>query len=78
MKRGKSCTMKMIHFRTGRGKRVTFRGRPGGQKKHGGYCANVADKAGEKAQQRRFARAARMCKGRSRAKRNACVKSKLR
>jgi ABC-type histidine transport system ATPase subunit len=77
-KHKKSCSIRTISFRTKRGKHVSFRGRSGGQKRAGGVCANVADKPGEKRAQREFAKVARHCHGKSRAKRNACVRAGMR
>lgn len=77
MARGKSCAVKTISFRTKRGKRVTFRGRKGGQSKHGGNCANKADTAGEKRAQSVFRSAARHCHQSSRRARNACVRTNM-
>lgn len=78
MAKGKSCTIHTIHFRTKRGKHVVFRGRKGGQQKHGGHCPNKADTAGEKRAQRAFAKAARHCHQANRRSRNACVRSHMR
>lgn len=72
------CQVTTIHFKTKRNKHVVFRGRRGGQTSNGGICGVKASKPGEKANQRRFATAARKCHGKSRRARNACVKSKLR
>ncbi len=36
---GGSCTVKLIRFKTKRGKVVEFRGRPGGMTTAGGVCA---------------------------------------
>lgn len=79
-KHKKSCTVHKISFKTKRGRRVTFHGRSGGQKRAGGICANKSDTAGEKRVQRAFAKAARSksCPKRPGKRRGACVAAAFR
>jgi hypothetical protein len=74
----KTCSTRVVAFHTGRGKLVTFYGRTGGQKRAGGMCPNKGSVGAERTINRRFATVARRCRGRSRAKRNACVRAGMR
>ncbi|MBP6479842.1 MAG: hypothetical protein KA310_03250 [Pseudomonadales bacterium] len=74
-----SCAVKQIRIKTRRGKVVTFRGRPGGQKKNGGECSNKKRRI--TAHMRTVGRAGKKCakKGRPGSKANAaCLRAELR
>lgn len=75
-KANKTCSVEKISFKTKRGRRIEFMGRPGGQEKFGGKCKNKARP--RTGWQRIFAKVADKCSGKSRAKRNACVRAGLR
>lgn len=81
-KHNKGCSRTVIRFKTRRGRVVSFSGTPGGSKKHGGKCGSVgagfSKHAAAVAARRAFGRAARKCHGKSRVKRNACVRAALR
>lgn len=74
----KTCSTRVVAFQTRRGGVVSFYGRTGGQKRNGGMCENKGSVGAEAAVNRRFATVARRCRGRSRAKRNACVRAGMR
>jgi hypothetical protein len=74
----KTCSTRVVAFHTRRGGVVTFYGRTGGQKRNGGICPDKGSVGAERTVNRRFATVARRCRGRSRAKRNACVRAGMR
>lgn len=74
----KTCSTRVVAFLTRRGGLVTFKGRTGGQKRAGGMCPNKPSVGAERTMNRRFATAARRCRGSSRTKRNACVRAAMR
>ena len=77
-KKSRGCAPTAIRFRTKRGKVVTFRGRPGGDSKHGGKC--VHKKRRVTPQMRAIAAAGRACArvAKPGTKRNiSCLKSKF-
>ncbi len=76
MAKSKGCSVQTISFKKKRGGKVVFKGRPGGQKKHGGVCENKARK--RTPQMSAIARAGRACKKSGRpgtAKNIACVRA---
>lgn len=80
-KKSKGCGVQSIRFKTKRGKVVSFRGRPGGQKKNDGDCENKARRFSSEARamQRAVRVAAKKCKGPvGGAKRTACTRQILR
>ena len=77
-RKSRGCSPSRISFRTKRGKTVSFVGRGGGDKKHGGKCAHKARK--RTPQMRAIAAAGRACArvGRPGTKRNiSCLRSKF-
>jgi hypothetical protein len=77
-KKSRGCSPIRISFRTKRGKAVSFTGRGGGDKKHGGKCAHKARP--RTPQMRLIAAAGRACArvAKPGTKRNiACLKSKF-
>lgn len=58
----KSCATKTIRIKKANGKIVTFSGRSGGSKAHGGACAPKRPSAKAAAHRREIGRAARACR----------------
>lgn len=73
-----ACVRTKIVFKTKRGRKIEFHGRPGGSTKHGGECAPKPPTAAQKSERRTFASAARKCHNKTRPARNACVRAQLR
>jgi hypothetical protein len=74
----RGCSPTTIRFKTKRGKTVQFKGRPGGDAKHGGKCSH--HKRRRTPQMNAIAKAGRACKhqGRPGTKKNiACIRAQF-